>query len=110
MARVRWSQVKVIALPTLALDDPVCGQLDLDFGSAANLFTTAQGKKVVGELQKSGVYHVADAATMTPVWSAIEGPSCFACNADSTAFDGSSVLGVATPGGEMFSLEHSSGA
>jgi polyvinyl alcohol dehydrogenase (cytochrome) len=92
------------------LDDPVCGQLDLDFGAAANLFTTAAGEKVVGELQKSGVYHVADAKTMKPVWSAIEGPSCFACNADSTAFDGSSIYGVATPGGDMFSLNRSSGA
>ena len=91
------------------LDDPVCGQLDLDFGSAANLFTTAAGTKVVGELQKSGVYHVANATTMTPVWATIVGPSCFACNADSTAFDGSSILGVATPGGNMFSLERSSG-
>ena len=92
------------------LDDPVCGQLDLDFGSAANLFTTASGKKVVGDLQKSGVYHVADAKTMSPVWSTIVGPSCFACNADSTAFDGGSVYGVATPGGTMFSLDRSSGS
>ena len=92
------------------LDDPVCGQLDLDFGAAANLFTTAAGTRVVGDLQKSGVYHVADASTMTPVWSTIVGPSCFACNADSTAFDGSSIYGVATPGGDMFSLNGSSGA
>jgi PQQ-like domain len=92
------------------LDDPVCGQLDLDFGAAANLFTTAAGEKVVGDLQKSGVYHVADTNTMTPVWSTIVGPSCFACNADSTAFDGSSIYGVATPGGDMFSLERSRGA
>jgi outer membrane protein assembly factor BamB len=92
------------------LDDPICGQLDLDFGAAANLFTTAAGEKVVGDLQKSGVYHVADTNTMTPVWSTIVGPSCFACNADSTAFDGSSIYGVATPGGDMFSLERSRGA
>jgi polyvinyl alcohol dehydrogenase (cytochrome) len=92
------------------LDDPVCGQLDLDFGSAANLFTTGEGRKVVGDLQKSGVYHVADAKTMTPVWSTIVGPSCFACNADSTAFDGASIYGVATPGGDMFSLDRSHGA
>jgi polyvinyl alcohol dehydrogenase (cytochrome) len=92
------------------LDDPVCGQLDLDFGAAANLFTTATGEKVVGDLQKSGVYHVADANTMTPVWSTIVGPSCFACNADSTAFDGSSIYGVATPGGTMFSLDRSLGS
>ena len=92
------------------LDDPVCGQLDLDFGASANLFTTSASTKVVGELQKSGVYHVADTNTMTPVWSTIVGPSCFACNADSTAFDGSAIYGVATPGGDMFSLERSRGA
>src|SRR5207302_3291639 len=85
------------------LDDPVCGQLDLDFGAAANLFTTASGRNVVGELQKSGVYHVADTTTMTPVWSTVIGPSCFACNADSTAFDGKSINAVSTPGGTMFS-------
>ena len=92
------------------LDDPVCGQLDLDFGASANLFTTASGRNVVGELQKSGVYHVADTTTMTPVWSTVIGPSCFACNADSTAFDGKSINAVSTPGGTMFSLEHSSGS
>jgi hypothetical protein len=92
------------------LDDPVCGQLDLDFGAAANLFTTSDGTKVVGDLQKSGVYHVANTRTMGPVWTALVGPSCFACNAASTAFDGSSIYGVATPGGTMFSLEHNKGA
>src|SRR4029077_11863549 len=92
------------------LDNPVCGQLDLDFGAAANLFTTASGRNVVGELQKSGVYHVADTTTMTPVWSTIIGPSCFACNADSAAFDGKSIFAGSTPGGTMFSLERSSGS
>jgi outer membrane protein assembly factor BamB len=91
------------------LDNPVCGQLDLDFGAAANLFTTSDGTKVVGDLQKSGVYHVANAKTMGPVWTALVGPSCFACNAASTAFDGSSVEGVATPGGTMFSLDRNMG-
>jgi hypothetical protein len=92
------------------LDNPVCGQLDLDFGAAANLFTTNNGTKVVGDLQKSGVYHVANAKTMGPAWTALVGPSCFACNAASTAFDGSSVEGVATPGGTMFSLNRGTGA
>jgi polyvinyl alcohol dehydrogenase (cytochrome) len=91
------------------LDDPVCGQLDLDFGAAANLFTTGDGTKVVGDLQKSGVYHVANANTMAPVWTSLVGPSCFACNAASTAFDGNSIYGVATPGGTMFSLQRNSG-
>jgi len=92
------------------LDDPVCGQLDLDFGAAANLFTTDNGTKVVGDLQKSGVYHVANAKSMDPVWTALVGPSCFACNAASTAFEGSSIYGVATPGGTMFSLDRSTGS
>src|SRR5438270_1838585 len=92
------------------LDDPLCGQLDLDFGAAANLFTTGAGTKVVGDLQKSGVYHVANAKTMGPVWTALVGPSCFACNAASTAFDGNSLYGVATPGGDAFSLDRSTGA
>jgi polyvinyl alcohol dehydrogenase (cytochrome) len=91
------------------LDDPICGQLDLDFGAAANLFTTNDGTKVVGDLQKSGVYHVANAKTMGPVWTALVGPSCFACNAASTAFDGA-VEGVATPVGAMFSLNRNTGA
>ncbi|TMF18218.1 MAG: hypothetical protein E6I33_00210 [Chloroflexi bacterium] len=91
------------------LDDPVCGQLDLDFGAAANLFTIGDETKVVGELQKSGVYHVANASTMQPAWATIVGPSCFACNAASTAFDGSAIEGVSTPGGTMFSLDRSTG-
>jgi polyvinyl alcohol dehydrogenase (cytochrome) len=92
------------------LDDPLCGQLDLDFGAAANLFKTAGGTKVVGDLQKSGVYHVANATSMAPVWSALVGASCAACNAASTAFDGGSVDGVATPLATMFSLDRSTGA
>jgi polyvinyl alcohol dehydrogenase (cytochrome) len=92
------------------LDDPACGQLDLDFGSSANLFTTSDGTKVVGDLQKSGVYHVARADTMAPVWTALVGASCAGCNASSAAYDGHSIVGVATPGALMFSLAPDSGA
>jgi outer membrane protein assembly factor BamB len=92
------------------LDDPLCGQLDLDFGAAANLFRTSTGTEVVGDLQKSGVYHAADTATMKPVWTALVGASCQACNADSTAVYGGSIEGVGTPGGIMFSLARDSGA
>jgi glucose dehydrogenase len=92
------------------LDDPVCGQLDLDFGAAANLFKNSSGTELVGDLQKSGVYHVANAATMKPAWTALVGASCQACNAASTAFDGSSIEGVGTPGGTAFSLARDSGA
>jgi outer membrane protein assembly factor BamB len=91
------------------LDDPLCGQLDLDFGSSAQLFTTSSGTKVVGDLQKSGVYHTARADTMAPVWTSIIGLSCQFCNAASTAVDGSSVYGVGTPGGVMYSLARDTG-
>jgi polyvinyl alcohol dehydrogenase (cytochrome) len=90
-------------------DNPACGQLDLDFGAAPNLFTV-NGHTVVGELQKSGVYHVADADSMQPVWSTIVGATCQACNATSTAVDGTSVIGEATPGGLLYALQRNTGA
>ncbi len=92
------------------LDDPACGQLDLDFGASPNLFTDSQGRVLVGDLQKSGVYHVARADTMAPAWTALVGASCQACNAASTAFDGDSIVGVFTPGGVMASLARDDGA
>ncbi len=92
------------------LDDPVCGQLDLDFGASANLFQTSAGTELVGDLQKSGVYHVANAATMKPAWTALVGASCQACNAASTAVYGGSVFGVGTPAGVAFSLAGDTGA
>jgi polyvinyl alcohol dehydrogenase (cytochrome) len=92
------------------LDDPACGQLDLDFGASPNLFTDGSGRLLVGDLQKSGVYHVADAGTMAPAWTALVGASCQACNAASTAFDGNSIIGVFTPGGVMAALGRDDGA
>ncbi len=91
------------------LDDPACGQIDLDFGATPNVFHVG-GRTYVGDLQKAGVYHVADATTMAPVWNAIVGASCAACNAASTAADGTGVYGVGTPGGVAFALEQADGA
>jgi polyvinyl alcohol dehydrogenase (cytochrome) len=85
------------------LDDTACGQLDLDFGATPNVFR-AGGHTYVGDLQKAGVYHVADAATMAPVWNTIVGASCAVCNASSTAADATGVYGVGTPGGVAFGL------
>lgn len=92
------------------VDSPACGQLDLDFGASPNLFVDTQGRTLVGELQKSGVYHVADTAGMDGVWTALMGGSCFLCNAASTATDGTSVYGVGTPGGVMSALTRNTGA
>src|SRR4051794_38112242 len=94
----------------VGIDNPVCGQLDLDFGAAPNLFRDAGGRLVVGDLQKSGVYHAAFADTMAPAWSTIVGGSCQFCNAASTATAGSSVFAVGTPGGIMTSLAATGGA
>lgn len=92
------------------IDSPACGQLDLDFGASPNLFVDSQGRTLIGELQKSGVYHVADTATMDLAWTQLMGGSCFLCNAASTAFDGTAVYGVGTPGGVMSSLEKNTGS
>jgi outer membrane protein assembly factor BamB len=92
------------------LDDPVCGQLDLDFGASPNLFTDSSGHELIGDLQKAGVYHVASADTMAPAWHQVVGGPCAVCNAGSTAFDGNSLEVVGTPGGTLFSLGRDAGA
>jgi polyvinyl alcohol dehydrogenase (cytochrome) len=42
--------------------------LDYDFGASPNVFTTRQGRRLVGIGQKSGVYHTFDARTGEIVW------------------------------------------
>jgi outer membrane protein assembly factor BamB len=93
------------AAPTPA-DDPVCGQLDLDFGAGTNLFTGPAGQLLVGNLQKAGVYHAAEAGSMKGRWATIVGAPCHLCNAGSTAVDRSGhVFGVSAPGGAAFRLD-----
>jgi polyvinyl alcohol dehydrogenase (cytochrome) len=89
--------------------DTACGQLDLDFGASPNLFRTSRGRLLVGGLQKAGVYHVARTGDMKRAWTALVGVACQVCNGASTAFDGRSVTGVATPGSTAFSLARDSG-
>ena len=90
-------------------DDPACGQLDLDFGASPNLFKDASGRLLVGELQKSGVYHAARADTMEGRWSTLVGLSCAACNAASSAYDHGAVYGSATPGSTQYALDSTTG-
>lgn len=84
--------------------DVLCGQLDIDFGATPNLFKGPGGQLLVGDLQKSGVYHAAYASTMTSAWSTVVGLPCQLCNAASTATDGSSIYAEGTPGGLLYSL------
>lgn len=96
-------------LDTFPLDDPACGQFDLDFGASPNLFTDKFGHLLVGDLQKSGYYHAAYADTMEGAWRTPIGGPCAVCNADSTAVAGGSVFAVGTPGGIAAALDQSTG-
>lgn len=87
-----------------------CLQLDLDFGASPNLFTDENGNQRLGSLQKSGVYHVVDPATMRGVWEQPVGIPCFGCNAASPAFTGGTVFTAAGPPGQVFALDGGSGA
>jgi polyvinyl alcohol dehydrogenase (cytochrome) len=86
-----------------------CGQLDLDFGASPNLFTDYRGHRMVGALQKSGVFHVADADTMARAWTTVVGYPCLACNAASAAYADGSIFTAAGPPGQLFSLNASRG-
>jgi hypothetical protein len=86
------------------LDDPVCGQLDLDFGAPVNVFEH-NGQTLVAGLQKAGVVHVFDADTLVKVWETEVGLPCAPCNAAATAVDpANGIAGVSAPGGTAFML------
>jgi polyvinyl alcohol dehydrogenase (cytochrome) len=69
----------------------------MDFGSSPNLFRR-NGRLAVGEMQKSGVYHVVDAATMAPIWRTVVGAPFTFANGASSATDGTRVYLDALPG------------
>lgn len=76
-------------LPPLqeARDSIACLQQDLDFGAAPNLFRDRDGALLVGELQKSGVYHVVRTDSMQAARRILVGIACLVCNGASTAYD-----------------------
>lgn len=83
-----------------------CTDLDLDFGASPNLFVDGTGRTVVGAGQKSGVYHVFDAATMQRLSTTTVGPpSSVGGIVGSTAFDGYQVYGPITAPGYVWSLD-----
>ncbi len=86
-----------------------CAHLDLDFGASPNLFEV-DGRLRVGELQKSGVYHVADAETMEGVWSTPIAPPCFPCNASTSAVADGRIFAVGTPPGQLVALDAAGGS
>lgn len=91
-------------------DSTPCLQLDLDFGAPPNLFHDSTGRLLIGDLQKAGVYHAADADSMQGVWKATVGGSCALCNAAAWAVDDGGVVGASAPGGAMVSLRRDDGS
>lgn len=90
-----------------------CLQLDLDFGASPSLFRDSLGNLIVGDLQKSGVYHAVYADQMSRKWTQIVGAPCAACNAASPAYADvkgeGRVFGVSTPGGLTYALSAEQG-
>lgn len=87
-----------------------CLQLDLDFGASPSVFTDARGRALVGDLQKSGVYHAVYADTMELAWTSVVGAPCAACNASSAAVDDTTVYAAGSPAGQVVALSKDSGA
>ena len=86
-----------------------CAQFDFNFLASPNLWTHSDGRKLLGELQKSGVYTAVDSETMEVEWQATISPPCLACNLSSTAVDANGIY-VATSGGNLYSLNRDTGA
>jgi polyvinyl alcohol dehydrogenase (cytochrome) len=85
-----------------------CVQVDLDFGASPTLFEVG-GKKVLGGLQKAGVFHAVDPVTMNKMWTQVVGIPCLACNAASPASGAGQVYTAAGPPGQVFKLDGKSG-
>jgi polyvinyl alcohol dehydrogenase (cytochrome) len=75
-----------------------CVQLDVDFGASPTLFRNSKGEKLVGELQKSGVFHAVYADTMQQAWTVQFSEPTALGNASTAAFDGTSIYVAANPG------------
>jgi outer membrane protein assembly factor BamB len=82
-----------------------CVYTDVDFSASPTLLKDSRGNPLVVEYQKSGVLHAAHRDTMQRAWEAtLSGIGAPAGNYASTATDGTSVFGVGTYPGQMFSI------
>jgi polyvinyl alcohol dehydrogenase (cytochrome) len=86
------------------LNNPAGGP-DYDFGASPNLFTGPDGRRLVGEGQKSGTYWVLARAAMKPAWHTMAGPGSQADGGiSSSAYDGARIYGVDSIDGQVFAL------
>ncbi len=100
-----------VQLPTFfdTSASPECLELDFDFGGSPNLFVGADGRVKVTALQKSGVVHTVDAATMKADWRFLTGVGGFAMDGASAALEGNALVVAATPNA-LFRLDRDTGA
>jgi outer membrane protein assembly factor BamB len=81
-----------------------CLMLDLDFGASPNLFRDSEGRLLVGDLQKAGVYHAVYTDHMAPAWQATISAPCFSCNATSGAYADGRIYTVGSPPGHVVGI------
>lgn len=84
-----------------------CLQLDLDFGASPHLYKIDVGGEPVtmlGDVQKSGIYHALFADEMGLAWSTLVGGPCVACNAASPAVANGQVFVAGTPPAQIVAL------
>ena len=74
-----------------------CGELDLDFGASPNLYRATDGRTVVSAMQKAGVFHAVDTATMSARWRLFVGPGGPAMHSGTAAVDATGIHVGATP-------------
>jgi len=86
---------------------PTCAQLDLDFGASPSLYTVdvaGQPVKMLGDLQKSGVYYSLFADNMQLGWSAVVGTPGPTWNAASPAVSGGNVYAAAQAPNQVWGI------
>lgn len=94
-------------VPTTLVWSPTCLQMDLDFGSSPSLYSinvAGQPVKLLGDLQKSGIYYATFADNMQLAWSTVVGGPAPVWNASSPAVDENNVYVAANPPGQVVSL------
>lgn len=90
-----------------------CLQLDLDFGASPQLWRDSIGRLMLGDLQKSGIYHAVFAGSMSRAWTQVVGTPGVAFNSSSGAYGvvggEGRVFVTGTPGGIQWGLSADQG-
>ncbi|MGH7819628.1 MAG: PQQ-binding-like beta-propeller repeat protein, partial [Candidatus Binatia bacterium] len=89
-----------------------CLELDVDFGASPTLFLNDEGggieRKMIGEMQKAGVFHAIYAEHMQLAWARIISYPSPTGNAGTAAYDGKKLYVSANPG-SLFAFDKTTG-